>query len=148
MKRTTYTRLAKALMGTHAALYKLSGGRVDHLLGIRFLFLTTTGRKSGEPRRVPLLYVPDGDDYLVVASNFGNDFQPAWWGNLQAAPEATVEVRAGLTMRVRAEEITDSAKYEEYWVRFVHSFRFYERYRKRTDRHLPIVRLHRSGPEG
>ena len=82
------------------ALYKRSGGRlsVAHV-GVRrpgalqTLLLTTTGRKSGEPRSTPVLYLEDGDRLVVVASNFGREHHPAWSANLLADPRATVRIR-------------------------------------------------------
>jgi len=63
----------------------------------------TTGRKSGRPRTIPLLYLPDGENLVVVASNGGTAGDPAWWLNLADDPEANVEV-GGRKLRVRAEE--------------------------------------------
>ena len=66
------------------------------------LRLTTTGRRSGEPRTVPLLYLADGSDFIVMASNFGQPSHPAWSANLLAHPDATVTV-GGQPVPVRAE---------------------------------------------
>jgi deazaflavin-dependent oxidoreductase (nitroreductase family) len=82
---------------------RLTGGRLV-TFGVRelpALLLTTTGRRSGEPRTVPLLYLPDGDDFIVIGSNFGRGAHPAWSANLLANPEATVNV-SGRTCPVRA----------------------------------------------
>src|SRR5438034_1014549 len=68
----------------HRMLYRLTGGRVGQKSAQGpMLLLTTTGRKSGQPRTQPLLYMPDGDNYVVVASNGGRDQPPAWWLNLR-----------------------------------------------------------------
>jgi deazaflavin-dependent oxidoreductase (nitroreductase family) len=56
------------------------------------LLLTTTGRRSGQPRSQPLVYARDGDDFLVIGSNWGQAHQPAWSGNLFANPDATITV--------------------------------------------------------
>ena len=69
------------------------------------LVLRTTGRKTGKTRQVPLIYIEDGERYVVVASSGGFVPDPKWWLNLQANPEATVEIR-GKTTRVRAEEVS------------------------------------------
>jgi deazaflavin-dependent oxidoreductase (nitroreductase family) len=82
---------------------KLTGGRLV-TLGMRelpALLLTTTGRRSGEPRTVPLLYLPEGDSFIVIGSNFGQGSHPAWSLNLLANPDAVVTVR-GTKTPVRA----------------------------------------------
>ena len=80
---------------------RLSGGRLTVPNGsrgrLRTLFLHTVGRTSGEPRRNGLYYLEDGPNLVVVASNAGDDRDPAWWRNLQARPEAEVEIGASAT---------------------------------------------------
>ena len=106
---------------------------------MRTLYLHTVGRKTGRPRRTPLYYVEDGDALAVITSNAGRDRQPAWWLNLQADPEAEVEI--GKKRRpVRARPATKSA-FDQLWPRFVAGLRDYEAYRRRTDRELVIVLL-------
>jgi deazaflavin-dependent oxidoreductase (nitroreductase family) len=76
----------------HAALYRATGGRIGHSAGqITNLLLTTTGRRSGQQRTVPLAYLADGERFVVVASNGGSDRPPGWWVNLLAHP-GTVRV--------------------------------------------------------
>ena len=83
-------RLAGAL---HTAVYRLSGGRVAGTVrNLPVLLLTTTGRKTGKQRTAPLFFVRDGDAVVVVASNGGMDWPPAWWLNLQQDPAAVVEI--------------------------------------------------------
>src|SRR5262245_14677271 len=82
----------KAVGAVHTRLYRLSGGRIGHTAGhLANLLLTTTGRKSGAARTVPLTYMADGDTYVLVASNGGADRHPAWYLNLQDDPRAHVE---------------------------------------------------------
>ncbi len=82
---------------------RLTRGRLVtfNLRDLPSLLLTTTGRRSGEPRTVPLLYLADGSDFIVMASNFGQRSHPAWSANLLARPEATVTV-GGRPLPVRA----------------------------------------------
>ena len=82
---------------------KLTRGKLitGGLRDLPALLLTTTGRRSGEPRTVPLLYLPDGDTFIVIGSNFGQQHHPAWSLNLLSNPDATVTVR-GKRMTVRA----------------------------------------------
>jgi deazaflavin-dependent oxidoreductase (nitroreductase family) len=124
----------------HLALYRLSGGRIGaNLAGIRVLLLTTRGRRSGLPRVLPLLYVEDGKSYVVVASNAGDDRDPAWWKNLQACAEASVQVgRERLAVRARR-----ATRREEVvlWPKLEAAYRPYARYRERTRREIPIAIL-------
>jgi deazaflavin-dependent oxidoreductase (nitroreductase family) len=83
--------------------YQLTGGAIGGgSAAMPILLLTTTGRKTGRPRTTPLLYVTDGENIVVVASNAGRPRHPFWWLNLQENPEAEVQVRSE-KRRVKAE---------------------------------------------
>ena len=71
-------------------LLKLSRGRVGSIFGEQLLLLSTTGAKTGRPRTTPLLYIPEGDEVVLIASRGGNTSHPAWYHNLIANPHATV----------------------------------------------------------
>jgi deazaflavin-dependent oxidoreductase (nitroreductase family) len=107
------------------------------------LLITTTGRKSGQPRSQPLAYALDGEDFVVIASNWGQRHHPAWSGNLLANPSATVAVRGGL-VTVRAELTSGAerarlwAKLEEFWP----AFRTYEQ--RAAGRDIRVFRLVRD----
>jgi len=125
----------------HSFVYRATNGRVGgRIAGGPVLLLTTIGRKSGKERTVPLLYLRDGEDMVVVGSNGGTATSPAWWLNLTANPEATVEV-GGRKVRVRAEEAGSEEK-ERLWPKLVEMYGGYEDYRRRTDREIPVVFLH------
>src|SRR5687767_2272063 len=109
MKRRAFVLLNRTV---NAVLRRL---RVSRFRGGELLFLTTTGRQSGTPRTVPLLYVRDGDDYVVAASNGGADWEPAWWLNAQADPHGTIEVR-GQRQPVTAAEVVGDDR-EAMWAR-------------------------------
>jgi deazaflavin-dependent oxidoreductase (nitroreductase family) len=101
LRRRWYQAFAKM----HGRLLVRTNGRPEHLTPrLRCLVLHTTGRHSGRPRRVALLYMPDGDSFVVLAYNFGQDRPPAWWQNLGARPECTVGVR-GRSVPVVAREL-------------------------------------------
>jgi deazaflavin-dependent oxidoreductase (nitroreductase family) len=105
------------------------------------LLLTTRGRKSGEPRTLPLACFPDGERLVVVASNAGQDFDPAWWLNLKANPEA--EVQFGRErFRVRAHAAA-GAEHERLWPWLKQRNPMYARYEKKTERQIPVVVLER-----
>ena len=106
---------------------------------MRTLYLHTVGRKTGKGRRTPLYYVEDGDALAVITSNGGRDRQPGWWLNLQADPEAEIEV--GKQRRAVRAERAPMATFERLWPQFVAGLRNYEAYRRRTDRELVIVLL-------
>jgi deazaflavin-dependent oxidoreductase (nitroreductase family) len=134
--------LLALITAVHRAIYRATGGRLGgNLLGIRVLLLTTTGRRSGRERVTPLLYVPDEKGFVVVATNAGDERDPAWWLNLRARPDATVQ--AG--REVHAVRAREAAPDEEavLWPRLLASYGPYARYRAHTKRHIPVVILER-----
>jgi len=125
----------------HASLFRATAGRVGgRLVGCPVLLLNAAGRKTGLRRTTPLLYLRDGDRYVTVASNGGTREHPAWWLNLKAHPDATVEV-AGRKVRVRAQE-ADPEERARLWPRLVEIYPSYEDYQRKTDREIPVVVLH------
>lgn len=130
----------RAATKLHSFVYRATNGRLGgRLAGGPVLLLTTTGRRSGEERTVPLLYLRDGESFVVVGSNGGTASHPAWWLNLKANPEATVEI-GSRKLRVRAEQAIQREK-ERLWPRLVEMYGGYESYRERTDREIPVVLL-------
>jgi deazaflavin-dependent oxidoreductase (nitroreductase family) len=121
-------------------------GRVTHgritmlgMVGLPSLMLTTTGRRSGQPRCQPLLYTQDGDGYVVVATNWGFPAHPGWSANLLANPEAIVEVR-GRRIPVRAALVKGSER-ERLWRLVTPAWPAYETYAAATDRTIRVFRL-------
>jgi F420H(2)-dependent quinone reductase len=124
----------------HMFVYRVTGGRLGgRMVGAPVLLLTTTGRKTGKQRTSPLLYLEDGENLVIVASNGGAPRHPTWWLNLRADPEASVEI-GNRKLRVRAEEASPEEK-ERLWTRLVAMYGPYESYRRRTDRDIPVVIL-------
>ncbi len=124
----------------HAWLYRRTGGRIGHKAGhITNLLLTTTGRKSGTPRTVTLTYMPDGERYVLVASNGGSDRHPVWWLNLQNHPRATVQIR-NLIVEVEAAE-AQGAERDRLWPQLKTYNPFYGQYEQITERRIPVVVL-------
>jgi deazaflavin-dependent oxidoreductase (nitroreductase family) len=101
--RPWFARLGRMMVPADRALGRLTKGRFValNMRGLPSMLITTTGRRSGEPRTNPLLYAPDGDAYIVIGSNWGQQHHPAWSGNLLAQPEATVTI-GGRQIPVRA----------------------------------------------
>jgi deazaflavin-dependent oxidoreductase (nitroreductase family) len=107
--------------------------------GGKLLYLTTTGRTSGKPRTTPLLYMPDGDDqWVVVASNGGADWEPGWWLNLRAGSGATMEVD-DRTLAVTGRE-ADGEERAQLWRRLNDVFEF-ESYQRKVSRRIAVVVL-------
>jgi F420H(2)-dependent quinone reductase len=106
---------------------------------MRTLHVRTVGRRSGTARRTPLYYVEDGDNLAVVTSNAGRDREPAWWLNLQTAPDAEVEIHKE-TRPVRARRST-RAEDDRLWPQFVAGLRNYAAYKRKTDREIVVVIL-------
>lgn len=127
----------------HTWLYRATRGLVGHRMGgIRMLLLTTTGRKSGERRTLPLAYLDDGQDFVVLASNGGQERDPLWWKNLEAHPEAAVQV-GGERFTASARK-ADGAERERLWPRITAANPMWGQYAKRTRREIPVVILSRT----
>jgi deazaflavin-dependent oxidoreductase (nitroreductase family) len=126
----------------HVARYRATDGAEGHdWNGTQTLLLTTTGRRSGEPRTMPLIYGRDGDDYLIVASKGGWDHPPAWYLNLEAEPEVEVQVK-GDRFRARA-RIASAEEKPRMWKTMVAEWPAYDEYQERTEREIPVVVLER-----
>lgn len=122
-------------------LFRVSRGRLTFtgVPTLPMLRLTTTGRRSEQPRSVQLAYLRDGDDYVVVASNFGQEHHPAWMHNLLANPSARVQVGAE-ELEVEAALVADDEK-PTLWPRLDGVVPQLRTYRQRTDRDIRIFRL-------
>ncbi|MGB5547539.1 MAG: nitroreductase/quinone reductase family protein [Polyangiales bacterium] len=122
-------------------IYKLTGGRYTSSgpLTIPQLTLTTIGRKSGKERTVQLGYTEDGDDVLIVASNFGGTHHPAWSYNLDANPSAKIRLGAE-DKDVIATRLTDSEK-AILWPRIAQTIPQMKTYVTKTDRNIKVYRL-------
>ncbi|MEO8603244.1 MAG: nitroreductase family deazaflavin-dependent oxidoreductase [bacterium] len=133
--------LIKAMSRLNTWAYRATGGRLGGKFvgGAPVLLLTTVGRKSGEPRVAPLIYLQDNDRYVVVASKGGMDHHPLWYTNLVANPD--VEVQVGRRVqRMRARTAGDAER-TALWPRLVAIYRPYTDYQARTQRRIPLVVL-------
>ncbi|MET7706769.1 nitroreductase/quinone reductase family protein [Micromonospora sp. NPDC005413] len=135
---------ARLLVPADRVVGRLTRGRVVALGLIPSLVITTTGRRSGKPRSNPLLYVPDGDAYVVIGSNWGQTHQPSWATNLLADPVAEVNVK-GRRLPVRAEPATGTER-DRLWQLLVTEWPAYRTYVQRAgDREIRIFRLVPTG---
>lgn len=124
----------------HRSLYRLTGGMIGHRSGLGpMLLITTTGRKSAQKRTTPLLYMPDGDDFVVVGSNGGRDAPPSWLLNLEADPRASVQVGRE-TKTVDAHVLRGPDK-QAIWPRMLDHYSGWAYYQQLTEREIPVVRL-------
>jgi len=131
----------RAAFGVHARIYQLSGGLIGHRLpGLpRMLLLDHVGAKSGTRRTTPLVYVPAGDDFVIVASKGGHPKHPAWFHNLKANPETRVQLGTR-KVPVTARVATDAER-KRLWPKVVKAYSGYEGYQRRTERKIPLVVL-------
>ncbi len=146
MADSTYRPLpifAKLFTGVHRGLFRLSRGRIGGRFGkMPILLLTTKGRKSGLARTTPLTYLLDGDDYVLIASNGGKDWPPAWFGNLTAHPEGVVQL-GSQKFRVTA-TVADAEQRRRLWPIVLERYPNYAGYEKKTTREIPLTILHRQ----
>jgi len=127
--------------GAHTRVYRATGGRLFGRMGKSpILLLNTMGRKTGRRGTSPLLYVMDGEDFVIIASKGGAPTHPAWYLNLKANPDATVEV-GDREVRVRAEEVNPEEKVR-LWQKMVEMYPSYDDYQRKTKREIPLLKLH------
>src|SRR5262249_55252831 len=132
--------LQNAATSVHIMLYRSSNGVIGgRLANSPVLLLTTTGRRSGKKRTVPLLYLMDGPNVVLVASNGGAVKHPAWWLNLRTTSEAWIQIK-GIRRRVHSEQASATEK-QRLWPRLTAMYPGYKRYQESTDRDIPVVVL-------
>jgi len=137
------SRLAMAIASAvDRPMLRISRGRYRLSFVIPCLLLRVRGAHTGVLREVPLLYVPDGDDVLLVGSGGGADREPAWALNLRRNPEVTT-LRAGLEEARRSTLLVGEAR-EQAWRLAVAIYPGFERYQARISREIPVFRLRRK----
>jgi deazaflavin-dependent oxidoreductase (nitroreductase family) len=143
-----YSRLSQAvgdaglrrLGKLNVPIYRATRGRLLGKVGrAPVMLLTTTGRRSGQRRTAPVLYMADGQNLVAIGSNAGNQRAPAWALNLKANPEADVEVRADRrSVRARVAEGEERA---DLWRRMNEQYGGFDDYRQRTSRDIAVFVL-------
>ena len=125
----------------HVLLYRATQGLVGHYVpgAARTLLLDNVGAKSGTRRTLPLSYIEDGENYVIVASKGGAPKHPAWFHNLRANPATTIQVR-GSHIDVHA-RVAAPAERKRLWPEVVAAYSGYAGYQKRTAREIPLVIL-------
>lgn len=134
-------KVLNRLVAGHVGLYRLTGGLVGHRVPFAppMLLLDHVGAKTGEPRTSALAYLADGRDLVLVASKGGHPRHPAWYHNLRANPDTTVQVGPE-RRRVRARVATAEER-ERLWPRVVEVYGGFDSYQARTQREIPLVIL-------
>jgi deazaflavin-dependent oxidoreductase (nitroreductase family) len=128
-------------MGGHTAVYRASLGLVGH----RFpgtpamLLLDHVGAKSATKRTTPLIYMPDGENVVLVASKGGHPRNPAWFHNLLAHPDTTVQI--GSRRKAVHARVAEPAERKRLWPKVVRLYGGYADYQRRTEREIPLVVL-------
>jgi deazaflavin-dependent oxidoreductase (nitroreductase family) len=138
LQRKGMRAVARFFTATHVLLYRLSGGLVQHPK-YPTLLLTTRGRKTGKLYTIPLVYVVDGDHFIIAAGYAASSRNPAWWLNLQHMKEAVVQVKRQ-KIPVRAEMATVQER-EGFWQRLVAMYPNFVDYQQRTHREIPVIVL-------
>ncbi|KMO82082.1 MAG: nitroreductase family deazaflavin-dependent oxidoreductase [Mycolicibacterium rufum] len=138
LRRPAMRPVTRTFSTLHAVAYRLTGGRAQNHKYPTML-LTVTGRKTGKPRTVPVIYIKEGDRFVIAAAYSGSDTDPVWWRNLQANPTATLDVN-GETIRVDAALATDEER-PDLWRRLVEMYPYFTEYQKRTTREIPVIVL-------
>ena len=139
------TKVIKRMSRANTWLYRKTGGRLGKTWrvgaalrhGLPICLLTTTGRKSGQPRTVPLVYLRDGERVVLVASQGGRPSNPMWYGNLVKHPE--VELQFGRQKHAMVARTADPDERAEIWPRLVDIYADFASYQSWTDREIPVV---------
>ncbi|MGI9008195.1 MAG: nitroreductase family deazaflavin-dependent oxidoreductase [Streptosporangiaceae bacterium] len=158
MRYTPAATLQLPYLRLHQFLNRHSGGLIgSRIIAGRNLLLTTTGRRTGQPRTCALIYIKDGERFVVVASNGGSDHPPAWLLNLQAHPGVGVQI--GWKKFSARASVASAEERERLWPRVNrHNIGLapimhpgakgrYDVYQRHTARVIPLVLLERSSGE-
>jgi deazaflavin-dependent oxidoreductase (nitroreductase family) len=133
--------VVKVMSSLNTTVYRLTGGRIGgrFLRGAPVFLVTTIGRKSGQPRTSPLLYLKEGDDYVIVASKGGMSHHPLWYRNIEANPDVEIEIgREKFKARARR---ANAEEKKVLWPKLVAMYPDYDDYQARTERDIPVVIL-------
>lgn len=138
--------IGKLFFSLWNVLYRASSGRIGGKMGrVEVLLLTTTGRKSGKKRTLPLVYIMDGPAYVITASAGGADKNPGWFFNVRSNLQSLIQVREK-QIKVTA-EVAGPERRSELWARLVELAPNFAGYEKRTSREIPMVILRPVGEQ-
>lgn len=125
----------------HTAVYRATGGRIGHRFpgAPPMLLLDHLGARTGAGRTTPLVYVRDGENVVIVASKGGHPKHPAWYHNLRANPDTTIQI--GSDRRPVHARTANSGERARLWDKAVETYGGYRGYQQRTEREIPLVVL-------
>jgi len=127
----------------HVRLYRDSDGEQGYIWnGAPILLLTSKGRKSGEPRTIPIIFTPHGDSWVIIASKGGSPTHPQWYRNILEDPHVQVQVKADTFDAVA--RTAESPERERIWAEAVKTWPRYDEYQSYTSRLIPVVVLDRG----
>jgi F420H(2)-dependent quinone reductase len=131
----------RRVMGGHATIYRATNGLIGHRFpgSPPMLLVDHVGAKSGTMRTSPLVYAEDGENVILVASKGGYPRNPAWFHNLMANPDTSIQI--GSRRRQVHARVADSEERKRLWPKVVKVYGGYEDYQQRTDREIPLVIL-------
>jgi deazaflavin-dependent oxidoreductase (nitroreductase family) len=136
--------LFKLFMRLQISVFRRTNGKqMAYMRGMPVLLLTTIGRKTRQQRTTPLMYVRDGDNYVIAASNNGRDSHPGWFHNLQASPQVYIEVPGKRLQAIAS--VATTAERERLWPQLVAQAPFFDDYQKGTAPPIPMVLLRPKG---
>jgi F420H(2)-dependent quinone reductase len=139
-ERPVFAWLFKLFTKIQVAIFRSTNGKMlASMRDMPILLLSTVGRKSGRIRTTPLMYLRDGENYVIIASNNGRDRHPAWFYNLQASPQVEIEI-PGKRLQATA-SVASPDERDHLWPILVAKAPFYDGYRKKTSRSIPMVFL-------
>ena len=138
LSRPSMRPVVRVFTDWHVLLYRLTGGKAQ-FPQFPTLLLTTRGRKTGKERTIPLIYVMDGNRFIIAAAYAGSDRNPVWWLNLQHSGEGVVQVMRR-QVRVRP-SVARPEERAEFWRRLVAMYPSFTEYQSRTERQIPIIVL-------
>jgi len=132
--------LVRAVLSVYIFLYRVTSGAIGgQMAGLKVLLLTTTGRKTGQPRTAPLGYFKHGSSFVIIASNAGAERNPAWFYNLKSNPQVTIQV-GNQRLRAKAEQV-NSEQRTQLWEELVKMAPRYGKYAQSTKREIPLILL-------
>jgi len=138
--KETDRRFIRVLIGTHRRILAASSGRIlGRMGGHPLLILTTTGQRTGQPHSTPVIGIPSGADWLVVASNGGAATQPLWVRNIAASAQVTV--RRGKRTEPFEARILSGQERSQWWPKLVQAYPAYGKMQAKTDRELAVILL-------
>jgi F420H(2)-dependent quinone reductase len=121
-------------------IFRLTRGKsMAFFRGMPILLLITVGRKSGKTHTIPVMYFRDGDSFVITASNGGRPRYPAWFHNLKNASQVEMEIPGKRLMATPS--IATEQEHARLWQQLVAQAPFFEDYRKRAPRPIPMVLL-------